>query len=144
MWECFSGARNVGCATDLPIASRLLDRTQAAQSLKCGHRLPPPVVTKDELVQVHLELLLAHAVVGSDQPLLEVADRAVCKGNRRLGALPERRPSGLDTCHMLVAGFLQADLALQSVGVDCGARCHMFLEEGQQRRRPEIRDYRHA
>src|SRR6266705_2068084 len=108
----------------------------SAASAGCDERRTPSRYT--------WSLLLAHSVVGSDQPLLEVADRAVCKGNRRLGTLPERRPSGLDACHMLVACFLQADIALQSVGIDSGARCHIFLEKGQQRRRPEIRDYRHA
>ena len=88
---------NTGAAANSAISR---PTAQAEQSLKSGHRLPPSVVTKDELVQVHLELLLAHSVVGSDEPLLEIADRAVCKGNRRLGALPERHPSGLDACHM--------------------------------------------
>jgi hypothetical protein len=42
--------------------------------LEGGHRLTPPVVAEDELIEVHLELRAANAVMGADQPLLEVAD----------------------------------------------------------------------
>ena len=72
-----SQGREMSAAPRICLGSRLFCRAQAEQSLKSGHRLPPPVVTKDELVQVHLELLLAHSVVGSDEPLLEIGDRSV-------------------------------------------------------------------
>jgi hypothetical protein len=42
--------------------------------LKCGRRLLAAVVTKNELIQIDLELSSADAVVGADQPLLEVAN----------------------------------------------------------------------
>jgi hypothetical protein len=34
-------------------------------------------VAKDEFVEIDLELIAAHTVISSDQPLLQVADRAV-------------------------------------------------------------------
>src|ERR1017187_6849899 len=34
-------------------------------------------MAKDEFIEVYLKLIAAHTVVGSDQPLLEVAHRAV-------------------------------------------------------------------
>jgi len=34
-------------------------------------------VAEDEFVEISLELIAAYAVVGSNQPLLQVADRAV-------------------------------------------------------------------
>ena len=47
---------------------------EAKQRLERGHGLLPPIVSKDELVQVDLQLRSAHAVIRSDQPRLEVPD----------------------------------------------------------------------
>ncbi len=50
------------------------------QSLKSGHGLVTPIVAKNKLVEVNLALRAADAVVGTDQPLLEVADSTVGQG----------------------------------------------------------------
>ena len=55
-------------------------RPKSEQRLKGGHRLLSTIVPKHELVQIDLELRTAHAVVGADQPLLEVADGPIGKG----------------------------------------------------------------
>ena len=39
---------------------------------------PPTVGAKAELIQIDLELIAAQAVIGADQPLLQVAYRPVC------------------------------------------------------------------
>ena len=44
------------------------------------------IVAKDEFIEVYLELSAAHTVVGSDQPFLEVANRAVRQRHRGLRA----------------------------------------------------------
>jgi hypothetical protein len=54
-----------------------------------GHRLLPPIMSKNQLIEVDLELSAANAVIGTDQPLLEVADRAVGQRHRRLGTLAQ-------------------------------------------------------
>jgi hypothetical protein len=41
-------------------------------------------VPEDKFVEVNLQLRFAHAVVGADQPLLEVPDGAIGKWDSRL------------------------------------------------------------
>jgi hypothetical protein len=45
------------------------------------------VVSKDEFVEVRLELGLAHSVIGPDQPLLKVADSPVSQWDSGLRAV---------------------------------------------------------
>jgi hypothetical protein len=58
-----------------------------AERLKGRHGLLPPIVPKDELVQVRLKQLATDAVMGADQPMLKVPDGAVRQGHDGLGAL---------------------------------------------------------
>jgi len=51
-----------------------------AKSLKSRHGLVTPIVAKNKLIEVNLQLRAADAVVGTDQPLLEVADGTVGQG----------------------------------------------------------------
>ena len=55
-------------------------RSQTEQGLEGGHRLLAPIVSKDKLIEIDLKLSAADAVIGADQPLLEIADRAVGQG----------------------------------------------------------------
>jgi hypothetical protein len=48
--------------------------------------LLPPVRAKDEFIKIRLELIAAYAVMGSGQPLLQVADGAVCQRHGGLRA----------------------------------------------------------
>ena len=45
---------------------------------------------KDELIEVDLELALADAVMGAKQPLLQVADRSIGKGDSGVRTLLRR------------------------------------------------------
>jgi len=75
--------RSVRLVRDIPSASNPSVRCgcpsgpEAEQRLKRGHRLPTPIVPKDELIQVDLKLCLTDPVVRANQPLLEVANSAV-------------------------------------------------------------------
>ena len=60
--------------------------SEAEQGLERGHGLPAPIVAKYEFVEIDLELIAAHPVVGSDQPLLQVANRAVRQRHHGLRA----------------------------------------------------------
>jgi hypothetical protein len=82
--------------------------------LEGGHRLATPVVAEDELIQVRLELSPADAMVGADQPLLKVADRAIRERDYR--GLPPTQVSrmGLLAGHVAVARLPQRENPLIS------------------------------
>jgi len=52
-------------------------RGEAQQGLEGRHRCAAPVEAEGELVQVGLEVVVADAVVGADQPTLEVPEHAM-------------------------------------------------------------------
>jgi hypothetical protein len=54
-------------------------------------------MAKDEFIKISLELMAAHAVMGSEQPLLQVADGAVCQRHHGLLAFVPVRSRGLVT-----------------------------------------------
>jgi hypothetical protein len=60
-------------------------------------------VPKDEFIEVSLELVLAHSVVGFDKPLLEISDRPVGKGNSGFGSFSQFRAKRLDANDVPVA-----------------------------------------
>jgi len=62
-------------------------------------------VAKDEFIEVYLELIAAHTVVGSDQPLLEVANRAVRKKHHGLRAFAHVDSEGLVPRHVFEPSF---------------------------------------
>jgi hypothetical protein len=57
---------------------------KSEQSLERSHRRFPPIVAKYEFIQVNLELIAAHAVMGTQQPLLEIANGPVRQMHYRL------------------------------------------------------------
>ena len=72
------------CATPyLLICGRLAPGSETEQGLERGHGLPAPIVAKDEFIKINLKLIAAHAVIGSDQPLLEIPNGAVFAPLRR-------------------------------------------------------------
>jgi hypothetical protein len=81
---------------------------EAKQRLKGNHGLFASIVPKDELVQVHLQLRAADAVVGADQPVLEVPDGAVRKGHDGGGTLAKRRTPRLRAGDVPEARSVQA------------------------------------
>ena len=90
----FCGLRrwDVGSSTDLQVWCRRFRCAKTKQSLKGCHRLLTAIVPEYELVEVNLELIFADAMISSDQPLLEVADCAVCEGHD--GLTPFRKSPG--------------------------------------------------
>ena len=66
-------------------------------------------MSKDEFVEVYLELGLAHSVVGANQPPLEVANGPIGKGYSGLRTFSQFRAEGLDASDMFKAG-LRRDL----------------------------------
>ena len=72
-------------------------RTKAEQCLKGGHRLPPTIVPKHELIQIDLQLCLTDPMVGTDEPLLQVPNRAVRKRHHRGYAFAQLGPERLRT-----------------------------------------------
>jgi len=113
---------------DVPSASNLSVRRgsascpEAEQCLKGGHRLPPTIVPKDELVKIDLQLRFTDAVVRADQPLLHVADGAV--GQRYDGgrASTQGTPDRLRTPNVFHTGGLQVLETFQAVGMDRRSR----------------------
>src|SRR5262245_24152671 len=80
--------------------------------------------------KINLKLIAAHAVIGSDQPLLEIPNGAVCQRQHRVRAFAEIDSQGLRARHMLKSSFLQPREALETVGVDSGTQRHIFFQEG--------------
>ena len=95
--------------------------SKTEQSLECRHRGLPAIVSKHELVEVHLKLSAAHAVVRANQPLLQVANCAVGQWHYRLRAFPQLCPARLSTRDVFEAGLFEPSEALQAIGVDCRA-----------------------
>ena len=50
---------------------------ETEQGLERSHRLLASIMAKDEFIKISLELVAPYAVMGSEQPLLQVADGAV-------------------------------------------------------------------
>jgi hypothetical protein len=63
---------------------------------------------KDKFVEIDGELGAAHAVMGSDKPLLEVADRTIRQGHDGFGSLTKVTTQRLNTRHVLKSGLLQS------------------------------------
>ena len=62
---------------DLGSGRRRMLTAETEKGLKRGHRRASSVVTEDELVEVDLQVLGAHAAVGAAEPGLEVRDLPV-------------------------------------------------------------------
>ena len=99
---------------------------------------------KDELIQIDLELSSTHAVVGADQPLLEVANRAISERHCRFRALAEFGSQGLSASDVFETGFRKTLKALEAIRVDGGAGRDVLGDEGNDRLGLEIRDHSHA
>src|SRR5712691_554169 len=107
----------VRCPAYLLIGRGLSCGSETEQGLERGHRLPPAIMAKDEFVEINLKLITAHAVIGSDQPLLQVANGAVCQRHHGLGPSAQLDSQGLTARHVLEPSLVQPGEALQAVGV---------------------------
>ena len=100
--------RKVFCVSNALVGCGMVDSSKAKESLESRHRLPPAVVSEDELVEVDLELTAAYAVVGANQPLLQVADGSVGQRHDRWGTFVQFRPQRLNAGDMLETHPFQA------------------------------------
>ena len=106
-----------------------MDSSEAKESLKSGHRLPATVVPEDELVQVDLELATAYAVVGANEPLLQVTDGSVGQRHDRFGTFAQCGPQWLSAGDRLEPNLFQAPETFEPIGVDGRSRSHVLREE---------------
>ena len=121
-----------------------MDSSEAKESLKSGHRLPATVVPEDELVQVDLELAAAYAVVGANEPLLQVTDGSVGQRHDRFGTFAQCGPQWLSAGDRLEPNLFQAPETFEPIGVDGRSRSHVLREEVVDGGRFEVRDDGHA
>src|SRR5206468_2078464 len=85
------------------------------QGLKCSHRLLATVVPKHKFVEINRELSAAHAVMSSDKPLLQVADRAVSQRHNGFRAFAKSNAQRLNARQVLESSFLQSGEAFQAI-----------------------------
>ena len=122
----------------------MVESSKAKDSLESGHGLPPAVVSEDELIEIDLELTPAYAVVGANQPLLQVAYSSVSQGHDGFGALPQLGPDGLNAADMLETDPFQALKAFQPIGVNGRSRRYVLHEEAVDGVGREVGDDPHA
>jgi hypothetical protein len=68
---------HIAPALDPAIRCGRAPRPQAEEGLKGCHWLSPAIVAEHELIEVRLELGTADAMMGTNQPVLEVTDDAI-------------------------------------------------------------------
>jgi hypothetical protein len=106
-WAAWNGPSS----SHLLVGRGLVLGSESQQGLESRHRLLAPIMAKDEVIKISLELMAAHAVRGSEQPLLQVADGAVGQRQRGLCAFVQVR--SLDKflrrylLHILPQGFVR-------------------------------------
>jgi hypothetical protein len=110
-----------------------LSCSQTEQGLKSRHGLVTPIMAKNELIEVNLELRAADAVVGADQPLLKVADSTVGQGHYRFGSLTQFGCLRLRPRDVPIPNFIQTRETLQSIGIDRRAWSDMLLDKATER-----------
>ena len=76
--------RQVVSAADDVSDGRPAPRAESEQGLEGCHGCLAPVMAKDELVEINLQLMSADAVVRSDEPLLKIPDGAAGERHHRL------------------------------------------------------------
>jgi len=101
-------------------------------------------MTKDELIEINLELGLAHAVIGAEQLLLEIANGPIGEWDNGGRTLPQLRSEGLVARYVLEPEFCKAREAFETVRVDGGIRRDVLSNKSYYRAGFEIRNYAHA
>ena len=86
---------HIAPALDPAIGRGRAPGAESEECLKGGHRLVPAIVTKHEFIEVRLELGTAHTMMGTDQPVLEIADDAIGERHDGSGALAQGRTQRL-------------------------------------------------
>ena len=134
---------DIARATNAAIGCRRAPSAEAEQCLERGHGLLPPIVPKDELVQVHLELRATDTVIRPDQPMLEITDRTIRERHDRGGALAQSGSDRLLEGNVPIPCGLETGESAKAVGVDRGSGGDVFLEDDDHRHRREVRQHHH-
>ena len=113
---------------------------ESKERLKGRHRRPSSVEAKYVLVQVVLKVLLAHPVVRSHQPRLEVREHPVYAGEE-LGGV---RRTSLGLAPVVIALVRQGTVAPPAVRMHEATRGHRLFDEADQRRGGQILDHAEA
>src|SRR5262249_36939853 len=116
-------------ASNAAVSRGLLSRSKTEQGLKSGHGLITPIVAKYKLIEVNLELRTANSMVGTDQPLLEIADSTVGQGHDRFGSLAQFGCLRLRPRDVPIPGLVQTRKTLQRIGVDRRTHSDMLLDK---------------
>jgi len=103
---------------------------QAKQGLERGHRSPPPVEAKRELIQIGLEVLVGDSMVCPAQPSVEGPENTMDPRQHRLG--PFRIPLGARA--MAVSHRREGGVTRPAIGDDDTPRLHVQLYEAGQGR----------
>ena len=107
MLECsMLELRKVCCTAYLLIMCRFASGPEAEQCLERGHGQPPAIMAKDEFIEINWELRTAYAMMGPNQPLLQVSNRTVRQRHDRFCPLPQFDLHGLAARHVLETSFL--------------------------------------
>src|SRR5262245_35409231 len=109
------------------VSRGLLSRSKTEQGLKSGHGLITPIVAKYKLIEVNLELRTANSMVGTDQPLLEIADSTVGQGHDRFGSLAQFGCLRLVARDVQIPGLVENRITLQRIGGECDSRSDVVL-----------------
>ena len=107
----------IGAGAYLVVRRWLTASSQTEQGLERSHGLFATIVPKDKFIQINGELSSADTVMGSDKPLLQVADRAVSQGHDGFRAFAKINAQRLNARHMLESSFLQSREAFQAIGI---------------------------
>lgn len=105
--------------------------------------LPAAIAAKNELIKISLELITGRAVIGSDQPLLEIANCAVLPEAAGTSHLCEGRCTEVE-CEPHAEILPPARQSFEAIGVYSRARYHNLLRETEERCALEIWDHSHA
>ncbi len=132
--------RKVQRIADAVVRGRDACGSEAKESLEGSHGLLSAIVSKDELVEVGLELRAADPVMSADEPLLEVADSAIGEWHHRRRTFAQFGSQRLSARDVLEAEFLQAGKAFEAIGMNGRARSNVLRDEAADRRRPEVWD----
>jgi hypothetical protein len=112
--------RQISSAANQPSRRRPARTPQSEQRLKRGHRGFSAVMSKRKLVEIDLHMVTADAMVRADEPLLQVADRAVGQGHDRRHATPQSGFVRLGAANVPNVGGLHAVPPFQAVGGNAG------------------------
>jgi|AntDryMetagUQ889_1029465.scaffolds.fasta_scaffold15642_1 hypothetical protein len=99
--------------------------SETEEGLKCSSRRFAAIVPKDEFIEVYLELGLAHTVVRANEPLLEIANGSIGKGDSGFRTFSKFRAERLDAGDMFKASLNETCETFEAVRIDGRTRCNV-------------------